>query len=66
MRTAGLILPLGQEVTHSDDPDYQSVAWHPEADRMQKLVKMWFDHNPQIRQTSRPGGDVEDAGSPWV
>ncbi|KAI0715568.1 hypothetical protein C8Q72DRAFT_891629 [Fomitopsis betulina] len=53
---------LCQEVTHSDDPDYQNVTWHPEVDRMQKLARVWFDHNPQIRQT-RSGGYVNDSGS---
>lgn len=34
-------------MTHSDDPDYQNVTQHLEVDRMQKLARVWFDHNPQ-------------------
>ena len=42
-------------MTHSDDQDYQTLVWHPEADRMQKLAEIWFDCNPQIRQSSQSG-----------
>lgn len=46
-------------MTHSDDPDYQTLVWHPEADRMQKLAAIWFDCNPQIRQSSHSGRIID-------
>lgn len=53
-------------MTHSDDPDYQTLAWHPEADRMRKLVEVWFDCNPQIRQRAQLGEDTDVSSSSCV
>ncbi|KAH9935658.1 uncharacterized protein B0H18DRAFT_419849 [Fomitopsis serialis] len=53
---------LGQEVEYSDDHDFNTVAWHPEVDKMQELKDAWFSKNPQIRQTSLSEGDNHKEG----
>jgi len=48
---------IGQEVEYSDDHDFNTVAWHPEVDKVQELKNAWFSKNPQIRQISGSKGD---------
>ncbi|KZT64760.1 hypothetical protein DAEQUDRAFT_769401 [Daedalea quercina L-15889] len=48
-------LQLRQEAEFSDDHDFNTLAWHPEVDKMQKLRRAWFAEHPQVRQTSSEG-----------
>ncbi|KAH9931357.1 uncharacterized protein B0H18DRAFT_991367 [Fomitopsis serialis] len=54
---------LRREVEFSDDPDFNTLAWHPEVDRMQELRRAWLAQNPQIRQTS-DGDEGNSVGEP--